>query len=284
MAKEKMTPAVEEEAVAQATELTTQSTALAPADDYSEYAGAGFEGLEADELQVPFFRLLQTNSPDLDPTSPIYKEHARPGMILNTLTEELIDGRTGFMFLPVRRDHLYLEKAPIEAGGGMVSVWSPSDPRIGPLKDRQGKFGRLKLESGNELIEVRSLYGLGTTEAGTIEGIISFSSTQMKKYASIVSKANQLIRVGADPKKWLPLFAYQWQLGSQPESNKKGKFFGWRVSLVGGNPNTARVPADSELFARAASFFKMLRAGKASADFATDHADAATTEDEEIPF
>ena len=59
---------------------------IAAGQDYSQYAGQGFEDHTRDDYAVPFLGVLQSNSPQIE-TLP----SARPGMLFNTVTNELYD-------------------------------------------------------------------------------------------------------------------------------------------------------------------------------------------------
>src|SRR5689334_776840 len=83
--------------------------------DYGQNAGAGFEGTTQADFTIPFISLLQAGSRVITESS---IADARPGMLLNTATQELIDGKVGLVIVPVRREHAYVEWVPRAAGGG----------------------------------------------------------------------------------------------------------------------------------------------------------------------
>ena len=63
--------------------------------DFEADAGAGMENVTADDLQIPFLSILQSNSPQLDESEGKYIDGAKAGMILNTVTNEIFDGKIG---------------------------------------------------------------------------------------------------------------------------------------------------------------------------------------------
>jgi hypothetical protein len=66
----------------------------------------------------------------------------------------------------------------------------------------------------------------------------------------------RLVGLGnAFPKK-PPIFAWRWQFGTQPEKNKKGSFYGWRITLWGNTPETARLRASDPLYLKAREFMR----------------------------
>ena len=273
----------EENPTLMGTAMTTAvGTAVSTAGDYSQYAGAGLENIEKDEMLVPFLSILQPLSPAVDKTSPAYVVGAEPGMILNRATNQLIPGDPGMTFIPCLRTHTFPEFIPRDSGGGFQGVWAPDDPRLSELQKVQGKFGKLKLANGNELTETRSLYGIVSFSGETFPVIIGFSSTQIKKYTMIVSR---LDHAAGNPRRF-PMFAFQLAIGTQQEQNKKGKFWGWKIGFAGGSPEASLVPAKSDLFAQALSFHELLKSGAAKADYATTDAarGEAPIDDGEAPF
>jgi len=282
---EKITAAPAEE-----TALTTPPAGSPPvASEYGDDAGLGAENFTSAELLIPFFRILQGLSPQLDESAPEYVEGARQGMILNTATGALYDGKIGVGFVPCYREHRYLEWVPREAGGGLVGVWEVSDARLAALKKEHGSYGKLPLASGNQLVETFSLFGVFTHLTGVAggapavdesqpftRGVISFSSTGIKSYKKMSTRLNELVGVPARA----PLFAWNWVMGTVMEQNTKGKFYSWRPGLLGGSPTAAQLRPTAPLYRTARDFYLSLRDGAARADYAGSTGDG----DEEIPF
>ncbi len=275
------------------TKRAAEGAVVAPS--YADDAGAGFEDVGRDELLIPFLRVLQSNSPQCDETSGAYQADARPGMLINTATSELFDGKLGVLFLPVYRDHTFVEFVPRDAGGGFVGIWSADDPRLPALRAAQGQFGRLVLESGNELTETFSLYGLTARltpggdaidpDAEVAQCVIGFSSTQIKAYKLVTTRLAGLI---GSPKPKYPIFAHAWRVRSVPQKNKKGSFYGWTLGLLGGTPATALLKPNDPLYLHARDFHRLLKEGAARADYAAGAPDAGNGDpadaDEQIPF
>jgi hypothetical protein len=258
---------------------------------YADDAGEGLENISSDELLIPFIRILQGLSPEVDEAESKHIPDAKPGQMFNTATQELFDGTRGILFLPVRRTHTFGEFTPRLQGGGFHGVWDESDARIPALRAAQGGFGKLALENGNELIETYSIYGLVAPmllEGEKLEDtafsqvVIGFSSTQIRAYRLIIARLNTLM---GQPKPVYPIFAHLWHFCTVGQKNAKGKFHGWQPRLYGGSAKTALLPVTSDLYQQGKAFSAFLKEGKAKADFGQTGADAAATEgDEEIPF
>ena len=95
-----------------------------------EDIGAGFEGFTADDIAIPFINILQKLSHQVDEDDALHIDGAKAGMLFNTVTEELFDGKDGIMFIPVHRVHSYSEWVPRDMGGGFVAQHDPLDPVV----------------------------------------------------------------------------------------------------------------------------------------------------------
>jgi len=262
------------------------SKAVAPVDDYSEDAGIGVENISRDELLIPFIRILQPLSPEVNETESKYVEGAKAGALINTATSELFDGKKGVLFIPVSRTHTFGEFVPRNSGGGFKGVWNDDDPRIPALRAAQGQFGKLALDNGNELVETYSFFGLVADAAEGLsddtfwqQAIIGFSSTQIRAYRMITAR---LVSLLGTPVKY-PLWAFTWHLTTVGQKNAKGSFYGWRAALYGNAPTSALLKPSSASYQQAKSFHAFLQSGKAKPDYSTAGAQESDAEDE-LPF
>ncbi len=247
--------------------------------DFGDDVGAGLENMTRDEYSIPFFRILQTNSPEAAPAK--MGGIASPGQIMNSATKAVFDELTALF---VYRDHNYLEAIPRDAGGGVVGIRPIDDPLVLRLKAEQGPFKKLITPEGTELSETFYLYALITGGEQNFHGLFAFSSMQIKKYKMIVNAAKDFTYPTKSGPVVPPLWAHRWRMGTQPESNKKGDFFGWDVGLINPPPyRNSLVKMSEPDYAAAAEFYKLLSEGKVKADLAQ----AAAAEDkamDDIPF
>lgn len=260
--------------------------------DFGEDAGAGMENLEAGELRIPFVTILQTNSPQVKRPADGGIVGAQAGMIFNTATGELFDGEVGLGFVPAYRSHQFLEFTPRNLGGGFVAVYPPDEPRVLDLQAKQGKFGRLWTGTrrdpqglpldGTEITETYSLAGLLLPPgAGGFKAIASFASTQIKKYQTFMQRQTTMLY--GNPKGTTenplppiqpPIWAHKWLLQTAFEKNKKGEFFGWKLTLFAKKEDGTEEPyikslirTSDALYADAKEFNRQLEGGTAKADF-----------------
>ena len=64
-------------------------------------AHAGTQNMAQEDLALPFLKVLGQLSPEINKRDGKYVEGAEPGMILNTVTNEIFDGAKGIDVLPV---------------------------------------------------------------------------------------------------------------------------------------------------------------------------------------
>ena len=98
---------------------TAKNTALSAdlLDDMVLDAGEG-AAFSADEMQIPFVRLLQALSPQLNKKKAEYIDGASSGDAFNNVTGQYWDGEQGLTVIPCYQTTKYLEFTPREMGGG----------------------------------------------------------------------------------------------------------------------------------------------------------------------
>lgn len=280
--------------------VNTTGTALEVM-DFGDDAGLGMEDVGRDEFIVPILRILQPLSPQCKPVAQGGLPGAKPGMIINTATNELYDGANGFVFVPVHRDHNFVEFIPRNLGGGFVGIHADDDPMILQLRAQQGQFGRLYTSDkktsdglpaeGTEIGEQFYLYGLVLDENGFASRVmIAFGSTQIKKYRGFISRVDTIRYIGPDNQQVKPpLWAHRWRLSTTYESNKKGEFYGWSIGLAERNDDGTEQPAikslvkrSDPLYTQGREFYDLIHTGGAKVDYAK--AADAEAESEEIPM
>ena len=93
---------------------------VGPVHDYGEQAGAGYEGTTTDDFAIPYLNLLQAMSPEVAEDGSKL-EGASAGMMVNSVTKELYDGKKGLVFVPCSTSHVFVEWRPRDSGGGIVA-------------------------------------------------------------------------------------------------------------------------------------------------------------------
>lgn len=294
----------------QATEQPTTGTALTTY-DFGEDAGAGLDNITSEERTLPFVRIIQKGSPQVDDTHPLYAtkkiDNAKAGMLLKTNTNEAFGVREKpFIFIPSHRDRNFVESwprpkegEPAPQGQGFVGIRPDTDPLVLKLLAEQGKFKILKTPEGTVLVDTWYLYGIFvmTTEPNmpdyVFPGVIGFKSTQIPYYKRFIDTVSGIrYPDGKGNIKNPAIWAHRWLLSTIPDSNKKGSFYSYSLKLANDasplNPRPALMKMDDPYYIMAKELYLAVKAGKAKADHVGDEqsaeAGAGVKEGEEIPF
>lgn len=274
------------------------SRELAIVDIDEEDRGAGLKNISMDERKIPFVRILQSNSPELEEGGVKYMPNAKAGLFLNTASKQVF---SRLIFIACARDHKYLEYIPRAIGGGFVGVRKPDDEVVLMLRAKQGKFGKLSFNvtkrdnqgqalDGTEIVESFELYGIFIDPETNqkFRGIASFSSTQITKYTTFIDRADNFeyaIAGGEIIKP--PIYAHKWLMTTGNEKNKKGAFKGYVIGLLEKKPDGSDdvsiksfIKKSDPLYIAAKEFSKFVEAGQAEVDYSTAAVDAAPAETE----
>ena len=254
------------------TETETKSTALVETPpDFGGEAGAGFENMSADDYAIPFLQILQGLSPQVKRSDGAYIEGAQEGMLVNTVTRELIDTENRrLVVIPAAYRHTWVEWRVREKGGGFVREHT-AQPNVETKRDDKS---REIMPNGNQLNDTRTFYVLVLDEATgvTTPAVLSMTSTQIKKAKQWVMQQNLLKLVGANGPYTPPMFASKWLVTTVPESNEKGSWYGWKFEHAG----YLKGPQDPTFIA-ARDFHKAVSSGEVKADMSksTDDTEGA---------
>lgn len=272
--------------------ITEDPTAGVPAVmDFGEDSGSGFENQTQSDIAIPFLSVLQSLSPTVKS-----REH-EAGMMYNTVTEEVFDGKEGISVIPVCTEHKFVEYVPRDAGGGFVAVHEVDSKVVEKAKAASTKFGKYSTESGNQLVETFSVYAIDAESGAYL--VIPFTSTKIKQYKSWNTRINMFNhRAFGIPGK-PPLFAHVVRLTTEEESRKGGDSFNFRLSPV--NPEriidgkkypailTSMIGPSDPRYIEAKGFLEMVKGGKATAAHETNthvvaEEGSASTDSTKCPF
>ena len=82
--------------------VTTKTNAGALSTNIFEAdANAGSQNMTQEDLALPFLKVLGQLSPEVNKMNEKFIEGAEPGMIFNTVTNQLFDGKKGVDVIPV---------------------------------------------------------------------------------------------------------------------------------------------------------------------------------------
>ncbi len=209
--------------------------------DFGNDAGAGMEGAGTDAFAIPFLSVLQKGSPQCDETDGKYMEGAKPGMFLNSVTGDLVDGKTGIIFLPCAYQRRFIRWAAKGGdGANFKGEMLPEDVAAmqadGSIKELEGRWyfpledGTISEKKCDRLAEVRNHYGVVLDANGKANQVLlSLSSTQIKKSKAMMSLLAGVRVNGKAPPTWVNRV----KITTVAESNDKGSWHGIKVELDG---------------------------------------------------
>ena len=89
--------------------VTTKTNAGALSTNIFEAdANAGSQNMTQEDLALPFLKVLGQLSPEVNKMNEKFIEGAEPGMIFNTVTNQLFDGKKGVDVIPVFYERKYV--------------------------------------------------------------------------------------------------------------------------------------------------------------------------------
>jgi hypothetical protein len=251
---------------------------------FEAFANEGLESVSAQDLAIPYLRLLAQLSPQVNKRDGAYIEGAEAGMIYNTVENAVYDGEIGVKVIPCYYRRMYVEWKPREKGGGYVATY-PADHKIvgTTYKDDRGND---VLPNGNLLTNTAEFYVIMIDKDGSLKRcLITMTSTQLKKARKWLTQIQTMMGKAADGRMFtMPMMSHIYTLTSVEERNDKGSWFGWEV-------HKDRVldlsnDEDKGVFEMAVGFSKSVKAGevKVKQDGEDSHSAADKDDDDQIPF
>jgi len=282
-AEEATTQVIEEQQSTEVVKKEEGGGEVQPYGAYGEYAGAGFEDTTSEDYSIPFLTVLQALSPQVQGEAAL--EGAKPGMLFNTVTGELFEGKTGLEFVPAHRERVYVEWVPRDQGGGFVGRHEQTSEIVMKAKQRASDPTSLKTEAGNDLIDTAYVYGIICHEDGRLESVVlAFTSTKLKVYRHLMTKLRQFTVQVNGKKVNPPLFAYRLRVTTTTEKNKKGSFYNFKISAAEGSLADSLLSTEDERFQAAVSLRNMILSGTAQANYESQGAEGGGAGGDDVPF
>ena len=192
-------------------------------------AGQGLN-MTQEDLALPFLKVLGQLSPECNKRDAKHVEGAEPGMIINTVTNEIYDGVKGIDVVPVhyKRQHIEWQDRG-ESQGAPVKIYEAGDDLPSTTRD---KFNKDRLANGNYLENTASHFVVVLGNNPTT-ALISMKATQLKVSRKWNSMMMGLKMQGKNGMFTPPTYSHIYKLKTVQQSNDKGTWFGWDVSRVG---------------------------------------------------
>ena len=243
-----------------------KENAVALTSMFEEDALSGFEGMNQDDFALPFLRLLTNTSPEVGEV-----DGAMPGMIYNTVTGDLYDGKKGIEVVPCAYVRQYIEWAPRGSGSGAPVAMYPATSDVLSRTHREPGDNKDYLDNGNYIENTANHYVMVIRDDGTPEpALISMKSTQLKKSRKWNSMMQSVKVSGKNGLFTPPMYSQVYRLTTVAESNDKGKWFGWEVERVG-------PVEDASVYQAAKAFATSVNAGEVKVKHQDEAAETGNT-------
>ena len=212
-------------------EVATKNEGALAVNMFEADADKGSQNMTQEDLALPFLKVLGQLSPEVNKRDGKYVEGAEPGMILNTVTNEVFDGAKGIDVLPVFYERKYVEWQDRGEGKGAPVAIHDASSDIMSQTTRDKSF-KDRLPNGNYLENTANHYVVVLGDSPQT-ALISMKATQLK----ISRKWNSIMMgIKLQGKNGLftpPTYSHIYNLKTVQLSNDKGTWFGWEVSKVG---------------------------------------------------
>jgi hypothetical protein len=222
--KTELAPAVEQTPKATGkTDMVTMSSS-----ELAELTGGVKDTYSSSDIKVPFTKILQKMSPQLDKNAPEYLEDAEEGMFINMANNSLFDGEEGLTVIPVKYvRNLTLWKPRTEGGGLVHDYGQDTTPLIHATRTKEGK---LINEDGNEYLDAALFFCLLLLPNTPPREIVLVASGMSWKAARSWNSALKEITIPTDGTVAtnVPCFMTIWKVKSIYDKNDKGSFFRWQ--------------------------------------------------------
>jgi hypothetical protein len=224
-------------------------------------ANAGFQTMSQEDLALPFLKVLGQLSPEVNTRHAKHIKGAEPGMILNTVTNELHDGSKGINVIPCYYKREFVEwKDRGESMGAPVATHAANSDIVGSAK--RDNMNKDRLPNGNYLENTASHYVLMLGE-NPCTALITMKATQLKTSRKWNTMMMGIKLQGKSGLFTPPTYSHTYKLTTVQQSNDKGTWFGWDVSKVG--------PIDDKaMYDQAKSFSQNISKGNVQVKHSSD--------------
>ena len=256
-------------AVAKKKEAKTEVAVMEP-NMFAADAGVGVNDLGSEDLAIPFIKVLQKMSDELDDL-----ENAKAGDIYNTVTKEVVKGGDGVRVINCAYNLQYIEWEPRGTGTGAPHHIYAAGDEIPATQRGEDNKDYVVDGNGRYLERTAQHYILVVDEDGiTQQALLPMKSTQFKKSKQWNSAMRSLkMKDSAGNLFTPPRFSHIWKLETVSEENKNGSWHGWQISKDG-------VIEDPNVYAEAKLFAESIQAGQVK----VKHVREEDSLSEETPF
>jgi hypothetical protein len=253
-----------------ATKKTNGKLAVMSEDMFASDAGAGLAGMGQEDLAIPFLKILQKTSSEVDEI-----KGAKVGDIFNSVTKDIVQGKKGLRVVNCVYFLEYLEWEPRGTGDNYPYHIFSSTDKLPPTKRGDDNKDYIVDGDGRYLERTAQHYVLVLDDDGiTQQGLMPMKATQFKK-SKQWNSAMRALKMRDDKGKLFvpPRFSHIWNLSTAKEENLQGSWYGWVIAKEG-------KIEDSNLYEEAKTFAELISAGAVR----VQHIREDNSRDDDVPF
>jgi hypothetical protein len=242
-------------------------------DLFLEDAGSGVDDLGSEDLAIPFVKILQKMSDELDDL-----DNAKAGDIINSVTKEVTKGKNGIRVIPCAYRLEWIEWEPRGTGTGAPYAIYHTGDQI-PATERSDDNKDMVVDGGGRYLErTAQHYVLVVDEDGmTQQALLPMKATQFKKSKQWNSAIKSIkMKDGNGNLFTPPRFSHIWKMTTVSEENKNGSWHGWQIEKD-------EVISDPDVYAEAKHLAQSIQAGEVKVQHVRED-EGSTSSDEDTPF
>lgn len=183
----------------------------------------GFEGIDTSTMSIPFIKIAQPLSPQINPKKTEYIDGLQAGQFFNSVSKAVYGETLEVIVLAFER--LFIEWQP-DRGGFVAAHNYENAERLAVTKD----FGKWKTKSGNDLQENYTYFALVCGREK--EGIAVLSLTSTNIPAAKAWNRRLVSTVMTNGEKARP-FYLRWTLSTVYAENEKGSWYKVQADMAG---------------------------------------------------
>jgi hypothetical protein len=187
-----------------------------PLDIPKEFEDAGFEGADSDAYAIPFLRILQSNSPQVNEDEESYIDGAKPGMFFNTVSRKVYGKEV--KVIPIRYKRDFVEWRPDRGGFAGNHGADPSLLEECTRNERNQDV----LPNGNVLQDTRNHFVMIADSIEDGPMVFSLTSTGIRHSKNWMSS---MVALRLENGKKPPMFYSIWELRTVINENDEGKWY-----------------------------------------------------------
>jgi hypothetical protein len=236
-------------------------------------AGSGVDDLGSEDLAIPFVKILQKMSDELDDL-----DNAKAGDIINSVTKEVTKGKNGIRVIPCAYRLEWIEWEPRGTGTGAPFAIYHTGDQI-PATERSDDNKDMVVDGAGRYLErTAQHYVLVVDEDGmTQQALLPMKATQFKKSKQWNSAIKSIkMKDGNGNLFTPPRFSHIWKMTTVSEENKNGSWHGWQIEKD-------EVISDPDVYAEAKHLAQSIQAGEVKVQHVRED-EGSTSSDEDTPF